>query len=161
MNKTTRSYTSFLETELGILEIRANDIAITSILFCDEPREQSTNELTENAKIQLSEYFAGARKSFTLPLNPIGTMFQQKVWKQLCSVKYGNTASYSDIAHLINKPTASRAVGMANSKNPISIVIPCHRIIGTNGKLTGYAGGLDRKARLLALESETTEFSLS
>ncbi len=154
-------YVAFLETELGILEIKADDFAIISILFCDEVSNHSTNKITEDAKTQLSEYFAGNRKSFTLPLNPIGTVFQKQVWQQLCLIEYGKTASYLDIAHMIDNPSASRAVGMANSKNPISIVIPCHRIVGSNGKLTGYAGGLDRKARLLSLESEATQFSLS
>lgn len=102
--------------------------------------------------LQLEEYFAGDRKEFTLPLAPVGTEFQQAVWHQLQHVRYGNTASYGEIAKALGKPEASRAVGAANGKNPVPILIPCHRILGTSGKLTGYAGGVDIKKHLLQLE---------
>ena len=111
------------------------------------------NAVTKEAKQQLSEYFNQQRKAFDLPLAPVGTQFQQNVWQQLCAIPYGETCSYADIAKQLNNPNAVRAVGSANGKNPISIVVPCHRVIGANGTLTGYAGGLTRKAALLTLEN--------
>jgi len=104
------------------------------------------------AQKQLEEYFAGSRQIFDLPFEPEGTEFQQRVWKQVASVTYGSTKSYVEIARAVNSQDSSRAVGMANGKNPLPIVIPCHRIIGHDGKLTGYAGGLDRKKWLLLHE---------
>lgn len=101
---------------------------------------------------QLQAYFSGKLSQFDVPLAPEGTSFQKKVWKALCKVKFGATASYGDIAKSIGNPAACRAVGLANGRNPIAIIIPCHRIIGTNGKLVGYGGGLDRKKTLLSLE---------
>lgn len=101
---------------------------------------------------QLQEYFAGKREDFDLPLAPRGTPFQQKVWKQLCRIPYGETISYGELARSIGNLNASRAVGLANGSNPIPIIIPCHRVIGSNGKLTGYGGGLPIKEKLLALE---------
>lgn len=101
---------------------------------------------------QLNAYFAGKLESFDLPLAPEGTPFQQKVWKELCQIPYGETISYGELARRIGNASASRAVGLANGSNPIPIVIPCHRVIGSNGKLTGYGGGLDIKEKLLALE---------
>ncbi len=101
---------------------------------------------------QLQAYFAGELEKFTLPLAPQGTPFQLKVWKQLCDIPYGETISYGELARRIGNPNASRAVGLANGSNPIPIVIPCHRVIGSNGKLTGYGGGLPIKEKLLALE---------
>lgn len=102
--------------------------------------------------LQLSEYFRGKRREFDLSLDLLGTEFQVKVWKQLMNVKYGTTATYKDIAIMINSPKAVRAVGGANNKNPIPIILPCHRIIGSNGSLVGYGGGLDIKRTLLKLE---------
>lgn len=101
---------------------------------------------------QLQAYFAGKLESFDLPLAPQGTPFQQKVWKQLCRIPFGETISYGELARQIGNPNASRAVGLANGSNPIPIIIPCHRVIGSNGKLTGYGGGLPIKEKLLALE---------
>ncbi len=97
-------------------------------------------------------YFAGEREEFDLPLAPEGTPFQQEVWRRLCAIPYGETISYGELARRIGNPQASRAVGLANGSNPIPIVIPCHRVIGSNGKLTGYGGGLPIKEKLLALE---------
>lgn len=102
---------------------------------------------------QLKAYFCGQLKQFDVPLAPRGTAFQQQVWNALCRVGYGKTATYGDIARAIGNPNACRAVGLANGQNPIAIMIPCHRIIGSSGKLTGYGGGLDRKQTLLELES--------
>jgi methylated-DNA-[protein]-cysteine S-methyltransferase len=101
---------------------------------------------------QLRAYFAGELEAFDLPLAPQGTPFQQKVWEELCKIPYGETTSYGELAKRIGNPNASRAVGLANGSNPIPIIIPCHRVIGSNGKLTGYGGGLPIKEKLLALE---------
>lgn len=110
------------------------------------------NIILKNTVTQLDEYFQGKRKSFELPIKLNGTEFQQKVWQNLQKIPYGKTISYKQLADMCGNPKASRAVGMANNKNPIAIIVPCHRVIGTNGKLTGYAGGLDLKSELLKLE---------
>ena len=110
-------------------------------------------EILAEAERQLREYFAGARKDFELLLKPDGTAFFQSVWKALQEIPYGETRTYGDIAKVVGKPKAARAVGMANHHNPIMIVIPCHRVIGANGQLVGYASGLDVKRRLLELET--------
>ena len=110
------------------------------------------NEVTRQLESELAEYFAGERRDFTVPLQPIGTPFQQKVWEVLCTIPYGETRSYAQQANAIGQPTATRAVARANGDNKIAIIIPCHRVIGANGKLTGYGGGLWRKQHLLDLE---------
>lgn len=117
-----------------------------------------TTELLSMATIQLDEYFQGKRTTFSLPFKLIGTPFQLAVWKELQNIPYGQTTSYKEIAQKINKPKACRAVGMANNKNPLPIIIPCHRVIGSNGKLIGYAGGLKLKNYLLELEKSHTNF---
>ncbi|AVQ21950.1 cysteine methyltransferase [Fusobacterium necrophorum subsp. funduliforme] len=117
-----------------------------------EEMEEKRTELLEEAERQLQEYFAGRLQHFDLPLHPQGTEFQKKVWKALMSIPYGETRSYGEIAKQIGKEKAVRAVGGANHVNPISIVIPCHRVIGKNGSLTGYGGGLKIKETLLTLE---------
>mgnify|MGYP000147377367 CR=1 FL=1 len=109
----------------------------------------------EDCATQLNEYFEGERKQFNLKLNPKGTDFQKKVWQELVRIPYGETCTYGDIANAIDSPKAMRAVGLANGKNPLTIVVPCHRVIGANGKLTGYAHGTQRKAGLLTLESDS------
>lgn len=108
--------------------------------------------LLREARAQLDAYFAGRLKEFSLPLAPEGTLFQQNVWKQLLRIPYGETRAYAEIATWAGNPKACRAVGMANNRNPLPIFIPCHRVVGTNGALTGYAGGLDIKLKLLQLE---------
>lgn len=117
-----------------------------------------TTELLSMATIQLDEYFQGKRTTFSLPFKLTGTPFQLAVWKELQNIPYGKTISYKEIAQKINKPKAYRAVGMANNKNPLPIIIPCHRVIGSNGKLIGYAGGLKLKNYLLELEKSHTNF---
>ena len=117
-----------------------------------------TTELLSMATTQLDEYFQGKRTVFSLPFKLIGTTFQLAVWKELQNIPYGQTTSYKEIAQKINKPKAYRAVGMANNKNPLPIIIPCHRVIGSNGKLIGYAGGLKLKNYLLELEKSHTNF---
>jgi methylated-DNA-[protein]-cysteine S-methyltransferase len=146
----------FQQTALGKLGIAEQDGNITELYFASDVIPQGV-ELVETALIseaflQLNAYLAGELKAFSLPLAPRGTDFMQSVWQALCSVPYGATASYKDIALAINNPKAVRAVGQANNKNPLPIFIPCHRIIGSNGKLVGYGGGLDIKAFLLGLE---------
>jgi len=113
----------------------------------------ANKKIFEEAEKQLIEYFNGQRRHFDLKLNLVGTNFQKTVWQALMDIPYGQTASYKDIAVKLGKPTASRAVGMANGKNPLPLVIPCHRIIGSGGKLTGYAFGLELKEALLNLEN--------
>lgn len=155
-------FVSTVDTPVGKLNIHATNKAVTYVGFFDDTRFLDThnkkmnkplsNEISEKAAAQLTEYFQGQRKAFDLPLAPAGTDFQKQIWQQLLAVKYGETASYLDLAKAINNHKACRAVGAANAKNPISIILPCHRIVGNNGKLTGYAGGLERKSFLLSLE---------
>src|SRR4051812_39649702 len=110
------------------------------------------------ARAQLTEYFAGRRRTFDIPLSPGGTPFQNQVWEALREIPYGETVSYVEIARAIGRPTASRAVGAANGRNPIAVIVPCHRVIGSNGLLIGYAGGAARKRRLLDLETGALAF---
>lgn len=154
MNNARTRIFDYLKTPLGWLEIAASQGHLQHILFVDEPvHGASSDSLLTEAKQQLEQYFAGKRTDFELPLAPKGTEFQIKVWQALLTVPYGETCSYLDIAQTLGDHKAVRAVGAANGKNPLSIVVPCHRVIGKNGKLTGYAGGLSRKAWLLQLES--------
>jgi methylated-DNA-[protein]-cysteine S-methyltransferase len=111
--------------------------------------------------VQLKAYFAGKLREFDLPLAPQGTDFQQRVWLALLRIPYGATASYGDIARAVGEPGASRAVGAANGQNPVAIIIPCHRVIGANGTLTGYGGGLPNKKFLLELEQKNSAFALA
>jgi methylated-DNA-[protein]-cysteine S-methyltransferase len=120
------------------------------------PREERASDILLAAADQLREYFAGHRRTFDLPLAPQGTGFQQRVWEALCRIPYGITRSYGEVAAAIGRPSASRAVGAANGKNPIWIIVPCHRVIGASGHLTGYAGGLEAKRWLLAHEGAAT-----
>lgn len=147
----------YYETKLGKIGIVENGEAITHIYFGEiilQDVNMIETALLKKANEQLEEYFAGKRKMFDLPFLPQGTEFRQKVWKALQDIPYGKTCSYKDIAKDIGNIKASRAVGMANNKNPIPILIPCHRVIGANGKLVGYAGGLDLKEKLLELEKQ-------
>ncbi|PMK02437.1 methylated-DNA--[protein]-cysteine S-methyltransferase [Vibrio sp. 10N.261.55.A7] len=150
---------SHYQSPLGQLTLQANEEGLLGLwlpVYTTQPddlgeKDESFPILKETA-VQLDEYFASERTEFQLPLAPQGTDFQQKVWHELCKIPYGESWSYKELAERLGKPTASRAVGMANGKNPISIIVPCHRVIGKNGKLTGYAGGLDAKKTLLKLE---------
>lgn len=128
------------------LYLRAQDVPAGS--------GQEQTPVLQEALRQLGEYFDGTRKVFDLPLQPRGTAFQQRVWRALCDIPYGQTRSYAHLAEQIGRPKACRAVGMANHKNPIPILIPCHRVVGADGSLTGYAGGLAMKKALLDLESK-------
>jgi len=143
------------QSPVGILEIKSDGKAITGLdILKNVPvtLQTSTNPLIEKTCKQLDEYFAGKRKTFDLPLSPQGTPFQQTVWKQLQEIPYGQTISYSQEAKAIGHPKACRAVGSANGKNPIAIIIPCHRVIAANGGLGGYASSLENKINLLELE---------
>lgn len=141
------------KSPIGNILITADEKYILTVSFSDGTVNYcEKNELIEKVISQLEEYFAGRRKQFKLPLNPSGSEFQKKVWSELLKIPYGETRTYKHIAEAIGNEKASRAIGNANNKNPIGIIIPCHRVIGTNGKLIGYAGGLDKKQKLLELE---------
>lgn len=147
-----------IDSPIGPLTLSGTETALTKLTFGDVRQAGTCSApVLEQAARELSEYFSGTRRDFTVPLAPEGSDFQQKVWAALRSVPYGTTASYKDIAVQTGKPGAAVAVGQANSKNPIPIIIPCHRIIGTNGKLTGYTGGLHIKKALLRLEGIAAE----
>lgn len=148
-----KNHIDYLDTPLGALEIEASAEAVKSILFVDKPQPRNPNAMTNLAKEQLQEYFSGTRTRFTLVTDARGTEFQQAVWQALSTIQYAQTCSYSDIAKVIQNPKAVRAVGAANGRNPLTIVVPCHRVIGSNGTLTGYASGTERKAWLLAHEN--------
>lgn len=150
-----------IPSPVGALTLVASDKGLAAILWeNDDPDRVPLGALAEDAghpvlvetERQLGEYFAGERRTFDLPLDFQGTDFQKRVWEQLLAIPFGETRSYGEIARALGQPNASRAVGAANGKNPISIVAPCHRVIGTSGALTGFAGGLEAKQRLLALE---------
>lgn len=137
------------------LFLTANERALTGVYFTPRnpsPQGEEGFRVRSLAEQQLAEYFSGQRKVFDLPLEFTGTDFQKRVWSALLTIPYGETRSYADIAKQVGSPKAVRAVGLANSKNPISIIVPCHRVIGSDGKLTGYAGGLHNKEYLLRLE---------
>lgn len=158
-------FCDLLPSPLGELTICADDLGITAVAFPGEVEAvpaPNPNALVREAVAQLAAYFAGRRTRFELPLNAAGTPFQRRVWQALCTVPYGNTSSYGEIAAAVGNPRASRAVGLANGRNPIAILVPCHRIIGGDGSLTGYGGGLERKRWLLDHERSrnTRDFSL-
>ena len=144
--------------ELAICEENGKIVLVNVVKTKEDIEEMAKNSiqketsLIKNTKQQLDEYFAGKRKKFDIPIKLEGTDFQIKVWKELLKIPYGETCSYLDIAKRIGNPKASRAVGMANNKNKIIIIVPCHRVIGSNKKLVGYACGLDVKEKLLELE---------
>lgn len=146
-----------IPSPIGPLTIHATAQAVTAIRFGGTPDSSGAagaTSLLRQAAGELAEYFAGARRKFTFPIAPAGTPFQQAVWAALREIPYGQTRTYGQIAARIGRPKACRAVGMANNRNPIPVVVPCHRVIGASGALTGYAGGLDTKARLLGLEKQ-------
>ena len=149
----------YYNTKIGKIGIEENGRAITRLDFINKDVQKEIIEENETALLkeaikQLNEYLDGKRIFFDLPLDPKGTEFQKKVWNALKEIPFGETRSYGEIAKIIGNEKASRAVGMANNKNPIAIIVPCHRVIGANGKLVGYAGGLDIKEKLLNLEKK-------
>jgi methylated-DNA-[protein]-cysteine S-methyltransferase len=143
-----------IETPVGFLELKSDNESLLAISFVNQPQHSNNDipEILKTAVRQLDEYFMGNRKVFELKLNPEGTPFQQKIWDLVKHIPFGKTVSYLDIAKLSGSEKNTRAVGLANGKNPIPVIIPCHRVIGTSGKLTGYAGGMERKQWLLQHE---------
>ncbi len=148
-------YTDYLNTPIGTLKVQASSQGVTRVDFSAPEDAVQVSELTDRCKQQLKEYFDGQRRRFDLPLDPQGTPFQRTIWCCLGEIPYGATVSYAEVAVMANNPKAVRAVGAANGKNPMGIIVPCHRVIGSNGTLTGYAGGLERKAWLLRHEGAT------
>jgi methylated-DNA-[protein]-cysteine S-methyltransferase len=149
-----------IESPIGRLLLTSDGTALTGLYMEPHRKAGSMEGWTQDATVlplaaavrQLNEYFAGRRREFDLPLRLHGTVFQTRVWHELAAIPYGQTWSYGQLARRINQPSASRAVGLANGRNPISILVPCHRVIGADGSLTGYGGGLERKRWLLAHE---------
>lgn len=153
MEGNNMKYTHTYKTIIGNIEIAEETGYIIGVNFNTESNiEDKETELIKETYKQIKEYLEGKRKIFDIPIKMKGTEFQKKVWKELTKIPYGETRSYKQIAEGIGKPKASRAVGMANHNNPIAIIVPCHRVIGTNNKLVGYAGGLDIKEKLLRIE---------
>ncbi|NER19074.1 methylated-DNA--[protein]-cysteine S-methyltransferase [Spongiivirga citrea] len=154
--------TAFVDSPLGILKIEGDTEGVSTISMLDEkePITETIPEVLEDCVYQLSEYFEGKRSDFNVKLNPQGTDFQQKVWEELLNIPHGKTRTYLEQTKAIGDLKAIRAVASANGKNPISIIIPCHRVIGSDGSLTGYAGGLWRKKWLLEHESPAKQTSL-
>lgn len=162
---TEKHYTKKISSPVGILQLICNSDALTALLWEKEKinrvklplvlEEHSTHPVLLKTEQQLTEYFEGTRSDFTVPLKTKGTPFQQSVWEALLNISYGKTRAYREIAQLIHNEKAVRAVGTAIGANPISLIIPCHRVIGSNGHLTGFAGGLNTKAFLLSLEQQT------
>ena len=160
----------FIETPVGKLGITASSEAVTRIFFGREYRNrrrprnapeactpETAGPLLLQAAAELAEYFAGTRREFTLPLAPAGTPFQQAVWRALLQIPYGETRTYAQIAEAVGRPKAVRAVGSANNRNPILFIVPCHRVIGANGNLVGYAYGVEMKRTLLQLEQRVAQ----
>ncbi len=140
-------------TPVGTVTIAERDGALAALAFSGTPHEgDAPTPLLAETKRQLMEYFAGQRREFSLPLAPEGTPWQHRVWDVLRTIPYGQTRTYGEVARLAGAPGASRACGMANNRNPISIIIPCHRVVGVGGRLTGYGGGLGVKAAVLRIE---------
>lgn len=159
-------YFTHYHSPVGTITLQANDTGLLGAWFevhttapDDFGIASDNHPILQQAVTELGEYFAGERKQFDVPTDAQGTDFQKQVWKMLQTIPFGETWSYQDLAIAINNPKAVRAVGLANGKNPISIIVPCHRVIGKNGKLTGYAGGIDRKEKLLVLEGILAESS--
>jgi len=159
------SYNILKTTDLGDLLLVAADGKLTGIYFSDRKhapapkkdwRLDPKHPVLQQAAVELQEYLAGRRKSFTAPLCSAGTDFQSKVWQQIAQIPYGETITYTDLARRVGNPAAVRAAGLATGRNPLSVVVPCHRVVGKNGRMTGYAGGLNRKQRLLQMESGTS-----
>ena len=158
---------SHYHSPLGWIEIQASFDAVTSLVFCDDPKNDAGNdwirrdrksgsEILSKCVSQLNEYFNGQRMVFDIPVSQKGTSFQETVWNVLMDIPFGKTVSYGDVAKTLNNPKSVRAVGAANGQNKVWIIVPCHRVIGANGSLTGYAGGLERKKWLLVHEAQVS-----
>jgi methylated-DNA-[protein]-cysteine S-methyltransferase len=158
---TTITYRTSIDSPLGDLLALSDGDHLTGLYLPDhkggptpDASWQTADALFVELRNQLTEYFAGERHEFDVPLRLVGTPFQQQVWQQLTRIPYGTTITYAELARRIGSPAASRAVGAANGRNPISILVPCHRVVGSSGNLTGYAGGVDKKEWLLGMERE-------
>jgi len=143
---------AFVNTPLGLIELYAEEGLITGLYYCENGPEENIPDSLASAARQIKSYFSGELKIFDLPVKLNGTDFQQSVWKLLLDIPYGTTTTYGKLSETLGFRNGARAVGLANGSNPVSIIVPCHRVIGSNGKLTGYAGGLWRKEWLLKLE---------
>ena len=161
-------YQTQMDSPIGSLTLISDGASLCGVsmdgpqrLAMTADRMAAEDDVLAETRRQLTEYFAGTRTTFDVPLAGTGTAFQQTVWAALCGIAFGCTESYGGLASRIGSPTASRAVGMANGRNPIAIIVPCHRVIGANGRLTGYAGGLERKQWLLAHEARIAGLRLS
>jgi len=165
---TGTTYWTTVDSPLGLLLLTAEEDGITGLHMdggahgWTQPRADWVEDASrfDKARRQLQEYFAGDRTDFDLPLRPLGTAFQRQVWAALQTIPYGEVRSYGQIAAQIGRPGASRAVGLANGRNPIAVIVPCHRVVGASGSLTGYGGGLPRKRLLLDLEAQRAEPTL-
>jgi methylated-DNA-[protein]-cysteine S-methyltransferase len=151
---------AFINSPLGTIKVSATDEGITSVLFTDENGASDNHPNLSQASEQLEEYFSSERTTFDLPLAPHGTDFQKRVWNELLTIPFGKTTTYFDMAKRLGDEKVIRAAASANGKNPIAIIIPCHRVIGSDGKLTGYAGGLWRKEWLLKHEGASSQVDL-
>ncbi|MCP5041608.1 MAG: methylated-DNA--[protein]-cysteine S-methyltransferase [bacterium] len=156
-----------IETPVDEIWIAWSEQGLVSLGFAAQPKGAQIDrtwahdpKLECQAIDQVLDYFAGKRRVFDVALAPEGTLFQKRVWKELAKIPFGETTTYGEIARRIGQPAASRAVGAANGQNPIAIVLPCHRVVGKNGKLTGFAGGLDKKEKLLRFEQDQLEFAI-
>ncbi|MDH2433276.1 methylated-DNA--[protein]-cysteine S-methyltransferase [Pokkaliibacter sp. MBI-7] len=157
MNESPPTVTHVITSPVGPLRLTATEQALLGVYFLGEQTQDVTPVCPEQTIVswatrELQAYFAGQLRTFTVPLQPVGTTFQLSVWQQLQAIPWGETCSYGDIARALGQPGASRAVGMANNRNPLPIIIPCHRVIGSAGQLVGFGGGLSIKQQLLALE---------
>ena len=157
------NHSTTMPSPVGLLTLIASDAGLRAVLWendrpgrvrLDAAVDEPDHPVLRCAERELRDYFAGARQRFTVALDPVGTVFQQQVWAALLTIPFGETRSYAEIARQIGRPQASRAVGAANGRNPISIIAPCHRVIGANGALTGFAGGLEAKEFLLGHERQ-------
>lgn len=154
--------TAFLKSPIGVLQIIGNAEGILAVHFTEDSVSPTTEipDCLKDCVQQLNDYFSGKRNSFSVTLQPQGTDFQQQVWQSIQKIPFGHTRSYKEQSHALENPKAIRAIANANAKNPILILIPCHRIIGSDGELTGYAGGLSRKEWLLNHESKNKQYNL-
>jgi len=155
-------YVQYIQTPVGLHEISADDTSITSVYFANEKtKKENPSSLTNLCATQLKDFFDGKRNDFTLPLRPAGTTFQIQVWNELQKIPFGKTISYKELAKRLGDEKKIRAAGTANGRNPIPIIIPCHRVIGSDGSLVGYGGGLDKKKWLLEFESGNKQAQLA
>lgn len=155
-------YNDYFQSPLGLIEFKATEQGICQLIFCGQQTTSvKQNATTKACQQQLAGYFNRELTQFDLPLDMAGTAFQQQVWQQLRQISFGQSQTYQQLAKALNNPKAVRAVGAANGRNPITLIVPCHRVIGANGKLTGYAGGVERKAWLLQHEGIISESQFS